>query len=878
VTPPDDGKPQDPAEPTDLKLAATAEALPPLHTRFTPGTILADRFRIVALLGRGGMGEVYRAEDIKLGQQVALKFLPLSVRDDDARLRRLYQEVRLGRQVSHPNVCRIYDVMEWEGHHFISMEYIDGEDLASLLRRIGKLPSDKALDVTRDLCAGLAAAHGLGVVHRDLKPANIMIDGRGTARITDFGLAGFFEDLAAGGDMAGTPSYMAPEQLTGGAVTPRTDLYAVGLIVYEVFTGKRRFDARDAAEAIEQHDKSHSTSLSQQTKEVDPNVQRLILRCLEEKPEARPPSIHAVIASLPGGDPLQAALDAGETPSPEMVAAAGDTGELSAAQAWMLLATLMVLMLAAGTLLRHTLLAPQMSAPRKIDSLAERARDILAQEGYTHSPADVAYAIGWNEDYFAQARRLGGPATALEKNIDSVKPSPVVFHYRESPRNLVPLFSPRHVVAIVTADNPPLTLPSMANVDLDAAGRLVSFAVVPPRIEVALATSRTVDWSRLLSASGIDRSTLLTVHPQRSGPVDSDDKVAWEGHYPRQSTPIRIEAAGYHGRPVWFSVIPPWVKDDDGSGSSVLADQVRGGIAFGAFCLLLFGGFALARRNLLRSRVDRNGVLRLVVLLFCCTVLTITLQSHNTWGADEVGVLLQGVDDSTFVAAVFGMFYLAIEPYFRRRWPRLLVGWTRLWAGRVRDPLVGRDILIGAIAGVTVAVTDNLALFVPSWLGLPASNLQRTTFDFAWMNGWASACADLVSLSGVFSRTLMPAVLFLVFRIVFRSSSVATVLLTLYIFAQVSAGDARILLPADALSAIVTVFVFRRFGLLALLAMFYFGALIHRAPITFDSSVWYFGHSLLVLALMMGIAVYAFAISLAAKPIFPLALAEEDLV
>ena len=156
--------------------------------------MLAERFRIVALLGRGGMGEVYRAEDVKLGEQVALKFLPQT---DAEKLDRLYREVRLGRQVSHPNVCRIHDVVEWEGHHFIAMEYIDGEDLASLLRRIGKLPHDKALDVARYLCAGLAAAHSVGVIHRDLKPANVMIDGRGLARITDFGLAALARETGA---------------------------------------------------------------------------------------------------------------------------------------------------------------------------------------------------------------------------------------------------------------------------------------------------------------------------------------------------------------------------------------------------------------------------------------------------------------------------------------------------------------------------------------------------------------------------------------------------------------------------------------------------------------------------------------------------------
>jgi serine/threonine protein kinase len=180
--------------------------------RFAPGEIIASRYRIIALLGRGGMGEIYRAEDTRLAHPVALKFLPRTLTSDPSTIERLIGEVRVGRQVSHPNVCRLYDITESEQGHFITMEYVDGEDLGSLLRRIGRLPADKALDIARDLSAGLAAAHDVGIVHRDLKPANVMIDGRGRARITDFGLAVVAEEAAKTGEVAGTPAYMAPEQ------------------------------------------------------------------------------------------------------------------------------------------------------------------------------------------------------------------------------------------------------------------------------------------------------------------------------------------------------------------------------------------------------------------------------------------------------------------------------------------------------------------------------------------------------------------------------------------------------------------------------------------------------------------------------------------
>src|SRR5438067_8152196 len=152
--------------------------------RFPPGFVIGGRYRVLALLGRGGMGEVYRAQDLVLNQIVALKFLSDAIRTKESALARFRNEVRIARQISHPNVCRVYDIGIMEGLHFLSMEYIDGEDLSSLIRRIGRLPQDKALDISRRICAGVAAAHDRGVLHRDLKPANIMIDGRGHVRIT----------------------------------------------------------------------------------------------------------------------------------------------------------------------------------------------------------------------------------------------------------------------------------------------------------------------------------------------------------------------------------------------------------------------------------------------------------------------------------------------------------------------------------------------------------------------------------------------------------------------------------------------------------------------------------------------------------------------
>src|SRR5882672_6594149 len=307
--------------------------------RFVPGTMLAERYRIVGLLGKGGMGEVYRADDLKLGQPVALKFLPDHLLSDGAALARFHREVRVARQVSHRNVCRVYDIGEVDGRHFLSMEYIKGEELSSLFRRIGRLPGDKGLQIARQICAGLAAAHDVGVLHRDLKPANIMIDGDGNARVLDFGLAGLVEEFGDEEMKAGTPAYMAPEQLEGSDQTVKTDIYSLGLVLYELFTGKRAFEAATLNELIKlrRSDTSPTTPTSI-VKDLDPLVEKVIDRCIQKDPAQRPSSALQVAAALPGGDPIAAALAAGETPSPEMVAAAPTEGVLKPAIALGLLA------------------------------------------------------------------------------------------------------------------------------------------------------------------------------------------------------------------------------------------------------------------------------------------------------------------------------------------------------------------------------------------------------------------------------------------------------------------------------------------------------------------------------------------------------------
>lgn len=256
--------------------------------RFQSGTVIAGRYRIVCHLGSGGMGTVYQADDLMLNVSVALKFLN-PAKPNHHHLELFLNEVRLARQITHPNVCRIFDVGEVDGWHFLSMEHVDGEDLASLLRRFGRLPKERAITIALEVCRGLEAAHERGILHRDLKPSNLMIDARGQAKIMDFGLANYSQVAARHTEIAGTPDYMAPEQRRGEA-SIQTELYALGLILYELFTGRRA--RRDLPEGTD------SSGSGLYLDDVDPLVERIIRHCLERDPRLRPSAVSAVAALL----------------------------------------------------------------------------------------------------------------------------------------------------------------------------------------------------------------------------------------------------------------------------------------------------------------------------------------------------------------------------------------------------------------------------------------------------------------------------------------------------------------------------------------------------------------------------------------------------
>ena len=264
------------------------------------GTTLAGRYEIIEELGKGGMGKVYRVEDNKVKAEIALKLIKPEIAADKKTIERFRGELRTTRMISHRNVCRMFDLGEDKGAYFITMEYVSGEDLRSFIHRVGQLPAGKAISISKQVCDGLAEAHRLGVVHRDLKPSNIMIDKDGNARIMDFGIARSLEakGITGAGMMIGTPEYMSPEQVEGKEVGPRSDIYSLGIVLYEMMTGRVPFEGETPLAIALKHKGEMPRNPKELNAQVPQDLSRVILRCLEKEKEKRYQSAEEVRSEL----------------------------------------------------------------------------------------------------------------------------------------------------------------------------------------------------------------------------------------------------------------------------------------------------------------------------------------------------------------------------------------------------------------------------------------------------------------------------------------------------------------------------------------------------------------------------------------------------
>jgi len=859
-----------------------ARALQGDEGRFRAGALFANRFRIIARLGRGGMGEVYRADDLELGQPVALKFLrgpekaghhAQAVEFDERARARLRNEVRLARQLAHANVCRVYDIGEAHGDLYLSMEYVDGEDLAALLKRIGRVPIDKGIEIARKLCAGLAAAHTKGVLHRDFKPANIMIDSHGEVRIMDFGLAAIADQLDTSDARSGTPAYMAPEQLAGKEATRQSDVYALGLVLYELFTGKPPFAGRDLQELQRQRAETPKTTPSTLIPDISPRLESAILRCLEPEPTLRPASALQVAVSLPGGDPLAEALAAGETPSPDLLAASGPREALRQQTAIALLACVAALFVMAIVLAPRAQTVARLPLRHPPEVLTEKAREVVRALGYTEDPVDSASGFR-NESGWLESVRTAMPANATRQTWTerlSVEPYPISFWYRQGASALV---QPLTLIALTGRASPSSSrmqpVSDEVAVDLDLDGRLLKFrAAVHGSEHAGNSNETTPGWDVLFKAAQFDSRRFTQVEPRSIALDVTDQRIAWTGDYGSpMSVPVHVEAGAYQGRPVYFEVMLPWTTGDRVSLERSVSTPSRSSMFAGLIFLVV--GAVFARHNWKTGRGDVRGAALVGVAMFAGVLLTHTLGVHDTLAGGWI--LPLAIADGVFAAVL----YMALEPWVRRLWPRALITWSRVLAGQWRDPVVGRDVLIGVLSAVAIACVRHALYLSFSPSGAPAASsvleldMLQFTLDQLMGTRFIGSAGSFALVVGLLSALEMFFLMFLC-RVCLRKPWLATLVFVglvapLAAASSFSQGD-WIESIVMVLIVVFNVLIMVRFGLLANVVSGAVGLFIEHGLLTNDFGAWYGESSLVVVVVVSALAVWAFRTSLGGRPL-----------
>ncbi|MBP1610917.1 MAG: serine/threonine protein kinase, partial [Acidobacteria bacterium] len=702
-------------------------------------------------------------------------------------------------------------------------------------------------------------------------PANIMLDGHGRVRITDFGLAIAQEDESQAAEIAGTPAYMAPEQLAGKGSTVRSDMYSLGLVLYEIYTGKKAFTATNLAE-LRQQKETHTPRAPSEIREgIDPVVERVIQRCMEKEPNARPSSVAQLAQALPGGDPLAAAIAAGETPSPEMVAASESTEGLKPWIAWSCLA---FIILSIGTyfiLTQQTSILYRVPIEQPPEVMVKTAQDILKDLGYTEEHADSAFRfMSATSKYFDYVERTDQSSDRFEK----IPALTIQFWYRQSPMLLLNI----SVEQAVTLSDPPFLNNGESIVWLDSRGRLAGLRVIPPQKPKKPDAVQSPNWSILFKAAGLDEKSFNDAETESIPPVYADTRAAWTGTLPDfPDTAVHIEAAACQGRPVfWQMIVPSW---DNFTTATLPSGQILPGRAYNAVTVILAivvvlilvaGPAFFAHRNLRMGRGDRRGATRLVLFSISLWFISWVFNEHHIAAAEEVYLFIITVTWCLLFHGWYWLMYIAFEPFTRRRLPRVLVGWSRLLAGKYWDPLVGRDLLVGFVTGMMVALIEVLIVIISHSLGDPQLTpfIPELTF-FAGPRWIVEGFLRYVIVGGSILFGLSIAFIVFLLRILLRSTW-ATAIVPILLFSSlvfVFSSSVPVTIIATLYVGFL-LYVFLRFGLVSLMASLFVFSSLQSFPITIQQSAWYFEIGLTGLVLLLIFTLYAFRTSLGGRPIF----------
>jgi serine/threonine-protein kinase len=555
------------------------------------------------------------------------------------------------------------------------------------------------------------------------------------------------------------------------------------------------------------------------------------------------------------------AIAAGDTPSPEMVAAAGADVGIGSAMAWRLLVlalpAILVFALLAGRTVLTTIGAPLKSP----DAMIERARDLLTSAGMRGPVADSAFGFSTTAylNYAASGKAVAGDGGLAD--------NAVAFWYRERPVLLERArFVGPSLLAAVAPDDPPLYYSGELMVWLDRHGRLIGARSIPRQKPTVEATTSSPEWSTFFKAAGLDEATWAAADSEWTPIAYADRRWAW---VPKGSQPvpaIRIEATSVRGKPISFVLVYPWTFPDRDVGTARTSERRVGDfIAVSLLSLLMLGAAVVARRNLRLDRVDRKGAVRLGLVVASLAWIAWLLDEHHVPSIWELYLATVGIGYALFVGVLVGVFYMALEPHVRRTWPSMLVSWSRLLAGDLLNPLVARDVLIGA---VVIAILGSIDLgsmqLVRSLTGV-LPQLDQAPRPF--MGGLHLLSAFPVDLLVTIFLCLLQLFLYFVVRRVVRFDWVAIGLcgLVMALATSVGVGATAARLPLAFLVQAATFLMLSRIGLVAFIAGSFVQSILLEFPVTWPMGMWYSPAGYLGLAVSAALVIGAFRIVMRAQ-------------
>jgi hypothetical protein len=450
------------------------------------------------------------------------------------------------------------------------------------------------------------------------------------------------------------------------------------------------------------------------------------------------------------------------------------------------------------------------------------------------------------------------------------------FWYRQSPRQMVPMDSSGDV----SQNDPAIDVPGMVSFELNSSGKLLKLQALPPRVEDSEGPWPDADWGALFTAAGLDMKRFTLSGPKYLPPVAFDARAEWDGSLAQDpATPLHVTAAAYHGKPVYFDVLGPWNLPGAAEQSTrVLANVIAGVTLILIIISLLVACAIFARRNVRMGRGDRKGSFRVSAFAFSVGILAWILAGHHVSDIGGEFVMFIRALSAALTSAVFvWLSYMALEPYVRRRWPDVLISWTRLLSGKVWDPLVGRDVLAGAMMGTVGALSSYVLDALPYWFNVSGlTPVGSIPYSLGGPNRFLAA--GLGVLAVVLSLTLITLLLLFLARVFLRKQWLALGLTGL-ILAILNLGATGenfwVALPFAIIFVALSLIILIRFGLLALFVFNAYYFLMSLLPVTLDFSRWYIGRSLFLLLVLIGLAVYGFRAALAGRAVFNIAGLED---